>query len=199
VADRKLSDQSRICPRRDNCLLVDSRYGNSNTPKRSIIRPAVVSSGRECSIKQSNHPNRNANIADESNSVMNSRLRMMMHYQRAGVRECRMNGRKDQETGNTCGSNWTSVEVWEEQYNKGEHLIYILHFDFLNVNLVPKNDFGNRNWLFEWKVGVEKRNFGSPEIQAFIQRPFRSGICGYLLSRKRAVLERWVSWQSRMS
>jgi hypothetical protein len=58
VDDRKLSDQSRICYRRDNCLLVDGRNGNSNIPKGSIIRPTVVNSGRQCSIKQPNHPNR---------------------------------------------------------------------------------------------------------------------------------------------
>jgi hypothetical protein len=27
------------------------------------------------------------------------------------VRKCRMNGRKDQGTGNACGSNWTSVKA----------------------------------------------------------------------------------------
>jgi hypothetical protein len=31
-----------------------------------------------------------------------------------------------------------------EQCNKEEHLICLLHFDFLNANLVPKNAFGHR-------------------------------------------------------
>jgi hypothetical protein len=38
--------------------------------------------------------------------------RMMIRHQRAAVRECRMNGQKDQETGNACGSNQTSVKAW---------------------------------------------------------------------------------------
>jgi hypothetical protein len=55
-----------------------------------------------------------------------------------------MNGRKDQETGNACESNRTSVKAWGERCNEGEHLIFTLHFDFLNANLVPKNAFGYR-------------------------------------------------------
>jgi hypothetical protein len=76
---------------------------------------------------------------------------MMMPHQRAAVRECRMSGRKDQETGNACGSNRTLVKAWEQQRNKGDHLICTLHFDFLNANLVTKTplgivpDFSNEN------------------------------------------------------
>jgi hypothetical protein len=55
-----------------------------------------------------------------------------------------MNGRKHQETGNACGSNQRSVKALAEQCNKREHLICMLHFDFLNANLVPKHAFGYR-------------------------------------------------------
>jgi hypothetical protein len=67
---------------------------------------------------------------------------MMMRHQRAAVRECRMNRRKDQETGNACGSNRTPVKAWGEQCNKEEHLACSFHFDFLNANLVPKTPLG---------------------------------------------------------
>jgi hypothetical protein len=53
-----------------------------------------------------------------------------------------MNRRKDQETGNACGGNRTSVKTLGEQCNKEEHLICTLHFDFLNVNSVTKNASG---------------------------------------------------------
>jgi hypothetical protein len=74
--------------------------------------------------------------------ALEDEYRMMMRYQRATVRECRMNGRKDQETGGACGGNQILVKAWAEQCNKGEHLICMLHFDFLNANLVPTNAFG---------------------------------------------------------
>jgi hypothetical protein len=69
--------------------------------------------------------------------------RMMMRHQRAAVRECRMSGRKDQETGNACRNNQTSVKAWRK-CNKGKHLICTLHFDFLNEDLVTTNAFGYR-------------------------------------------------------
>jgi hypothetical protein len=63
--------------------------------------------------------------------------------------------RKDQETGNACGSNRTSMKAWGEQCNQEEHLICTLHFNFLNANFVTKMllgivpEFSNENLVLK--------------------------------------------------
>jgi hypothetical protein len=65
---------------------------------------------------------------------------MMMRRQRAVVRECRINGRKDQETGNACASNRTSMKAWSTSAIK-ENIRFVRYFDFFNANLVAQNTF----------------------------------------------------------
>jgi hypothetical protein len=81
------------------------------------------------SHRQRNYVNK---LTSRSRSIiaLEDESRMMMCHQWATARECRMSRRKDQETGNACGSNRTSVKAWVEQCNKEEHLICSLHFGF---------------------------------------------------------------------
>jgi hypothetical protein len=74
--------------------------------------------------------------------ALEDEYRMMMRHQWAPATQRRINGQKDQETVNACGTTRTSVKGWGEQCNKGEYLICTLHFDFLNAILVPKTPLG---------------------------------------------------------
>jgi hypothetical protein len=114
---------------------------------------------------------------------------MMMRHQRAAVRECRMNRRKDQETGNAGGSNRTSMEAWGKQGNKGEHLICSLYFDFLNANWFQKTplgivpDFSNedllsKNGIFGLQVfSTVDRNFLTAKCVSSSRRDLRLHQC----------------------